>query len=226
MNRFSLFLTCLLLGGKLLADEVPVHWEYFEPEVDYTRRLRVTGATTGWEIASQPTPDKTGSSLKLTFQFSKQNKTGVLVFDLPVLAFDSLTFRVWNPNPPTVPVYLHMSAFQSTKLGDPKATLSLISRYFGNANPDAGLFIRPGTPSAPLASSEAAGWIPVEVKFPQDGAEFIENGKRRPPGADEPAAWKNYAFSGISLLFETKLPESATGPVSLYIDDLEFHLTK
>lgn len=228
MNRFHLLIACLLLGGKLLADDPPLHWEYFEPEVDYTRRLRVTGATTGWQIVNEPTPDETGASLKVTFQFSKKAKTGVLVFDLPVLAFDRITFRVWNPNPPTVPVYLHMSAFEGTTLEPPKETVSCISRYYGDATPppDPGLFIRPGTPSAPLPSSNDVGWIPIEVKFPEDAAEVIKNGKRRPPGADEKAAWKNTAFAGISLLFETKLPNPPTEPLSLYLDDLEFHLAK
>ncbi len=228
MNCFNILFACLLLGGKLLADDPPLHWEYFEPEVDYTRRLRVTGAATGWQIVNEPTPDETGASLKVTFQFSKKYKTGVLIFDLPVLAFDRITFRVWNPNSRSVPIYLHLSAFDGTKLEAPKETVSCTSRYYGEITPapDPGLFIRPGTPSVPLPSSNEVGWIPIELIFPEDAADVIENGKRWSPGADEKAAWKNIAFPHISLLFETKPPNAATAPLALYLDDLEFHLAK
>ncbi len=219
-----LFFAALILTGKILAEEVPIHWEYFEPEVDYTRRLRAAGATTNWEIVNQPTPEQTGPSLKLTFQFSKKQRTGVLVFDLPPIAFDRISFRVWNPNPPSMPVYLHLSAFLSTSLGATQESLSFSSRYYGAEAPEQPL--RPETPSAPLPSSAQAGWIPVVVKFPQDITDISVNGKRRPPTPEDLESWKKYAFPTVSLMVETKSPETATEPVSLYLDDLEFFLAK
>jgi len=219
-----LFFAALILAGKIFAEEVPIHWEYFEPEVDYTRRLRAAGATTNWEIINQPTPEQTGPSLKLTFQFSKKQRTGVLVFDLPPIAFDRISFRVWNPNPPSMPVYLHLSAFLSTSLGATQESFSFSSRYYGAETPEQPL--RPETPSAPLPSSAQAGWIPVVVKFPQDIADVSVNGKRRSPTPEDLERWKKLAFPTISLMVETKSPETATEPVSLYLDDLEFFLAK
>lgn len=221
-----LLFASLILAGKLFADEVPIHWEYFEPEVDYTRRLRAAGATTNWEIVNQPTPEQTGPSLKLTFQFSKKRRMGVLVFDLPPIAFDRISFRVWNPNPPTLPVYLHLTAFRSTSLGATQESVSFSSRYYGDTTPAPGQFLRPDIASAPLPSSAQAGWIPVVVKFPQDITEISVNGKRRPPGKEDLDSWKKYAFPTISLMVETKSPDSTTEPISLFLDDVEFFLTK
>ena len=220
-----LFLS-LFLFGELFAGEAPIHWEYFEPEVDYTRRLRGAGAITNWEIVNQPTPDQTGPSLKLTIRISKQQRAGVLVFDLPPIAFDRISFRVWNPNPSTLPVYLHLSAFQSSSLGASRESISFSSRYYGDAtpSPEPGQFLRTDTPSAPLPSSAQSGWIPVVLKFPQDITVVSVNGKRRPPGKDDLDSWKKYAFPTVSLIFETSSPE--TEPFSLYLDDVEFFLAK
>lgn len=207
-----------------MAGETPIYWEYYEPEVDYTRRLRIAAGTSDWAIVKEPTPEKTGSSLKLTFDLTKQKKIGLLVFDLPMLAFDRISFRVWNPNPPTLPVYLHLSIFQATSLGAFRENISFSTRYFGNTTTDAGLFIKPGTPSAPLPGSAKAGWIQVEVKLPQDITDVSTNGKHRPPESEEQTNWKKYAFPTVSLIVETKNPGSS--PFSLYIDDLEFYLSK
>lgn len=227
MNRLKLiFLGCLLFGGRLPAVETPVYWEYFEPEVDYTRRLRIAGGTSNWEIVKEPTPEKTGSSLKLTFDLTKQKKNGLLIFDLPMTAFDRISFRVWNPNPPTLPVYLHLNIFRSTSLGAFQESLSFFTRYYGGSTVDTGLFIRPGTPSAPLPTSTKAGWIPVEVRLPQDITDVGVNGKRRPLGNEEQTDWKKYAFPTVSLIVETKPSGSSAGPFSLYIDDVEFYLSK
>lgn len=221
-----LLFVALILAGKALAEEVPFHWEYFEPEVDYTRRLRVAGATENWEIVNEPTPDKTGPSLKLTFQFSKQKRSGVLVFDLPPIAFDRISFRIWNPNPPTLPIYLHLSAFQATSLGAFRESISFISSHYGSGQTDPKEFLKPGVPSAPLPSSQEAGWITYEVKFPRDIVDVVSNGKHRPPSDEETKNWKNYALPAISLMFDAKPAETSGGPATLYIDDVEFFLSK
>jgi len=228
MKRLLIFISSLVLAGKLFSQETPIYWEYFEPEVDYARRLRITGATSQWGIVAEPTADKTASSLKLTFDFSKQKKVGYLVFDIPMLAFDRISFRVWNPNPPDVPIYLHLTASHSINLGAFSESVAFASRYYGDTTPapDASLFIRPNTPSAPLPSSAKVGWIPIEVRFPKDIADVSNNGKHRPVSQEEQTDWKKNAFPTVTALIEMKSPESSNAPITLYFDDVEFYLSK
>ncbi len=221
-----LLLLLLAFALQTRAEETPIHWEYFEPEVDYSRRLRVTGATERWEIVAAPGPKKSGNALKLTFDFSKHRRSGVLVFDLPVLAFDRIAFRIWNPNPPTVPLYIHLSAFQSSSVGALRENISFITRYYQGTSPDAARFLKPGVPSAPLPSSEEAGWVSYEVELPRDIADVVSKGQHRPPGDEVRANWKNYAFPTIAVMVETKPPAKVSGPVSLLIGDVEFFLSK
>jgi len=232
MKRLAFFAVCLLVQGTLFAEETPVHWEYFEPGIDYTRRLRVTAATTGWEIVSEPAPDTSGKSLKLTFDFSKSNRQGVLVFDLPLLAFDRIRFRIWNPNPSTIPIYIHLSAFQATSIGAFKESISFVTRYYGDpvdapVTPEMkSHFLNPSKPSSPLPDSRDAGWIVYEALLPRDIVDVVANGAHRPLNPAEESGWKKFALPTIAVMFETTPKAFGKGPVSLYLDDFELFLSK
>jgi len=229
------FCLWMLAQGSLLAEEVPLHWEYFEPGIDYSHRLRVTGATTNWTIAGEPTPEKTGRSLKLTMDFSKE-KVAVLVFDLPLLAFDRIRLRLWNPNAPTTPLYAHLSAYQGNSMGAFRENISFLARYYGDPGSvpaTEGMkknFLKPDKPSAPLPNSKATGWFVYEVNLPRDIVNVVSNGTHRPLTQDEQTNWKNYALPTVSLLVETKPPATGTPapsqPVTLYIGSIEFYLSK